>query len=93
MGRPPDDRPGVSLAVYARSALDPAEITAVERAVSRWLGLDDDVSDFLAVARADPAMAPVLAVTAGLHQVRFPSLATLVTVGEDGLIRFAGNRQ
>jgi 3-methyladenine DNA glycosylase/8-oxoguanine DNA glycosylase len=44
-------------------------------AVSRWLSLDDDQSAFLAAARSDPAMAPVLAETEGLHQVRFPGLA------------------
>jgi DNA-3-methyladenine glycosylase II len=71
--------PGITLIVYARSPLDTAEVAGVERAVGRWLGLDDDLSAFLAVARADPAMAPVLAATEGLHQVRFPSLAEGVT--------------
>jgi DNA-3-methyladenine glycosylase II len=67
--------PGITFVVYSQSALDAAEVAGVERAVGRWLGLDDDLSAFLAVARADPAMAPVLAATEGLHQVRFPSLA------------------
>lgn len=43
--------------------------------MSDWLGLSDDLTGFLEIARDDPAMAPVLADTAGLHQVRFPSLA------------------
>jgi DNA-3-methyladenine glycosylase II len=67
--------PGITFIVYSQSPLDVAEVAGVERAAGRWLGLDDDLSAFLAVARADPAMAPVLAATEGLHQVRFPSLA------------------
>jgi DNA-3-methyladenine glycosylase II len=70
-----DGRAGVSLAVFADRALHAGEARAVERAVSDWLSLADDLTGFLAVARADDAMAPVLAETAGLHQVRFPSLA------------------
>jgi DNA-3-methyladenine glycosylase II len=136
---PPDDQPGVNLTVYAGSPLEPGEVAGVQRSVSRWLGLDDDLSAFLAVARADLAMAQVLTATTGLHQVRFPSLAegaayfaltqrstqwfaaarkrrivselgargeldgevhiafpslsTLVALGEDELVGFAGNRQ
>ncbi|MDG4820384.1 hypothetical protein O7635_00775 [Asanoa sp. WMMD1127] len=66
---------GVRLAVHAASALTPDEATAVERAVADWLGLRDDLTGFHAVAEADPAMAPLLRVARGLHQVRFPSLA------------------
>jgi DNA-3-methyladenine glycosylase II len=65
----------VRLTVYAASPLTATEADDVERAVRQWLGLDDDMAGFLAVAAADPAMAPVLAVASGLHQVRFPSLA------------------
>src|SRR2546421_472181 len=61
--------PGITLIVYSQSPLNAAEVAGVERAVGRWLGLDDDLSAFLAVARADPAMAPVLTATEGLHQV------------------------
>ncbi len=71
----PDDVPGVALALYAARALTPAEATAVELAVARWLGLDDDVRPFLELAADDPAMDPLLAETAGLHQVRFASLS------------------
>jgi DNA-3-methyladenine glycosylase II len=39
------------------------------------LSLADDPTSFLASARADPAMAPVLAETEGLHQLRFASVA------------------
>jgi DNA-3-methyladenine glycosylase II len=72
---PPDGQPGVNLTVYAGTPLEPGEVAGVRRSVGRWLGLDDDLGAFLAVARADPAMAQVLTVTTGLHQVRFPSLA------------------
>jgi DNA-3-methyladenine glycosylase II len=67
--------PGVALTVHAARPLDPHTTTRVARDVSRWLGLDDDLTGFLAAADADPAMAPLLAVARGLHQVRFPSLA------------------
>ena len=66
---------GVSLSVNARNPLTAGELDDVERAVRDWLSLDDDLSGFLAVARGDPAMAAVLAAVAGLHQVRFSSLA------------------
>jgi DNA-3-methyladenine glycosylase II len=75
IGPPPDGTMGADLTVYASSPLEPGEAAVIEQAVRRWLGLDDDLTGFLALARADPAMAPVLAVTAGLHHVRFPSLA------------------
>lgn len=65
---------GVDLAVLAGSGAVPP-LPSVETAVSRWLGLGDDLSAFHARADADPAMAPLLAVARGLHQVRFPSLA------------------
>jgi DNA-3-methyladenine glycosylase II len=66
---------GVALMVFAASPLDPAETAGVELAVRRWLSLDDDLTGFLAVADADPAMSPMLAVARGLHQVRFGGLA------------------
>jgi 3-methyladenine DNA glycosylase/8-oxoguanine DNA glycosylase len=75
VGPRPDGRAGVALAVWSDRPLGAADGTAVERAVSDWLGLTDDLTGFLELARDDPAMAPVLADTAGLHQVRFPSLA------------------
>jgi DNA-3-methyladenine glycosylase II len=66
---------GVALTVFADGPLDAGEPAAVELAVRRWLSLDDDLTGFHRTARADPAMAPLLAVAAGLHQVRFASLA------------------
>ena len=47
----------------------------MEESVAQWLGLDDDLGPFLAAAKADTALAPILGEVAGLHQVRFPSLA------------------
>lgn len=70
-----DGRVGVSLAVFAERELTDAERRWAERAVSDWLGLADDTTGFLAVAAGDPAIAPVLDEVAGLHQVRFASLA------------------
>ena len=70
-----DDTPGVALSVFAERPLDGPEAAALELWVRRWLGLDDDLAPFLAIARRDPAMRPILAATHGLHQVRFASLA------------------
>ncbi len=70
-----DGRSGVSLAVFADRPLTAGETRTVEGAVSDWLGLADDMAGFLAVAAGDPAIAPVLTDLAGLHQVRFASLA------------------
>src|SRR2546421_1673518 len=70
-----DDTPGVALSVFAERPLDGPEAAALELWVRRWLGLDDDLAPFLAIARRDPAMRPLLAATHGLHQVRFASLA------------------
>jgi DNA-3-methyladenine glycosylase II len=66
---------GVSLVVHSADELTGAERHEVEVAVSRWLSLPDDPAPFLAVARADSSMAPVLAETEGLHQVRLASVA------------------
>src|SRR5437763_15492053 len=71
----PDGAPGVALSVFAQRALSPPETGALESRIRRWLGLDDDLAPFLAVARRDPALRPILAATHGLHQVRFASLA------------------
>ncbi|BCJ37625.1 DNA-3-methyladenine glycosylase 2 family protein [Actinocatenispora thailandica] len=70
-----DGRAGVSLAVFGGRALADDELRWAERRVTDWLGLADDMTGFLAVAADDPAIRPVLAEVAGLHQVRFASLA------------------
>ena len=71
----PDGRPGVALQVFAARALSAGEIAGVELAVRQWLSLDDNLAPFLAIARRDPALRPILTATRGLHQVRFASLA------------------
>jgi DNA-3-methyladenine glycosylase II len=71
----PDEAPGVELTVFAAGPLSRSETGRVELAVRRWLSLDDDLAPFLAIARQDPALRPILAATRGLHQVRFASLA------------------
>ncbi len=71
----PDDVPGVAVAVFAERAVSAGEVGAIESRIRRWLSLDDDLGPFIAIARRDPAMRPILAATLGLHQVRFASLA------------------
>src|SRR5256885_3636124 len=66
-----DGAPGVALGVYAARPLSPPETAGVEAAVRQWLSLDDDLAPFLALARRDPALRPILTATHGLHQVRF----------------------
>jgi len=64
--------------------LPSATAREVEATVTRWLSLDDDPARFPAHrAGAIPSpWAPILAATAGLHQVRFASLA-------EGIVYFA----
>jgi DNA-3-methyladenine glycosylase II len=71
----PRPEAAVQTKVYADSPL-PADAAAhVSLSVRRWLGLDDDLRPFLDLAAADPPVAALLAEVAGLHQVRFASLA------------------
>ena len=65
----------VRLAVFAAEPLDATEAALIERAVSRWLSLGDDMTGFLKVAADDPVMRRLIDVACGLHQVRFASLA------------------
>jgi DNA-3-methyladenine glycosylase II len=71
----PDSAPGIALRIFAARALSAGERAGVELAVRRWLSLDDELAPFLAIARRDPALRPILTATHGLHQVRFASLA------------------
>jgi hypothetical protein len=59
-----EDPAGVALTVFAATPFDRAEAAGTGLAVRRWLGLDDDLTGFHAVAEADPAMAPVLGAAA-----------------------------
>ncbi|MEV6923500.1 hypothetical protein AB0M46_03145 [Dactylosporangium sp. NPDC051485] len=70
-----DGAPGVALTVHSAAPLTPPELDDVGARVSAWLGLTDDRAEFLRVAEADEPVRPLLAVAAGLHQVRFSSLA------------------
>jgi DNA-3-methyladenine glycosylase II len=78
VGERPDARPGVLLRVFADAPLSAGEAAGVETSVRQWLGLDDQMEDFLALGAADRGFAPILAVVHGLHQVRFASFAEAV---------------
>ncbi|MEV4623761.1 hypothetical protein AB0J74_34265 [Asanoa sp. NPDC049573] len=87
---------GVQLSVLASAPLSAPETVAVEQTVANWLGLADDLRGFHAIAAADPAMAPLLRVARGLHQVRFPSLAEATvyfTLTQRSTQWFAGARR
>jgi DNA-3-methyladenine glycosylase II len=75
VGPRPDAAPGVRLDVFAERPLSASGAVAVERWVRAWLSLDDDMRPFLELASDDPPVAALLAEVAGLHQVRFGSLA------------------
>jgi DNA-3-methyladenine glycosylase II len=66
---------GVALVAHAVAPLSAAELDEARLLVGRGLSLGDDPAPYLARARADPAMAPVLAETEGLHQVRLATVA------------------
>ncbi|MGI5247059.1 hypothetical protein [Dactylosporangium sp. CA-139066] len=70
-----DGAPGVRLTVFSEAPLAEADLDAVGRRVNAWLGLDDERAEFLRIAEADEHVRPLLALTAGLHQPRFSSLA------------------
>lgn len=72
---PPDAAPGVRLDIHADQPLSPAGAAHLERRVTEWLGLCDDLRPLLALMADDPPVADLLPLIAGLHQVRFSSLA------------------
>lgn len=78
-GRPdahlPGAPPGVQLDVHAEHPLSATGAAELERRVSAWLSLGDDLRPLLELAAADPPVAELLPLVAGLHQVRFSSLA------------------
>jgi DNA-3-methyladenine glycosylase II len=69
---------GVAVRGEAPGGLADGDVAALGSAVASWLGLQDDLTEFLAIAAGDPAMRDVLAATRGLHQLRFASLAEAV---------------
>ena len=70
-----DGRPGVRLDVHSEHPLSVAGAEQLERRVGGWLSLGDDLRPLLALAADDPPVAELLPHVAGLHQVRFSSLA------------------
>jgi DNA-3-methyladenine glycosylase II len=96
VGPPPDGVCGVLLTVHADEPLSGPELSRVAQSVDRWLGLSEDRAEFLAAAGADPGMAALLEVAAGLHQVRFPTLAegaTYFTLTHRTAEQVAGSRK
>ncbi|GAA1029617.1 DNA-3-methyladenine glycosylase [Virgisporangium ochraceum] len=75
VSEPPDARPGVRLDVYADRPLSPAGAGHLERRVAAWLSLGAALRPLLALMADDPPVAELLPLVAGLHQVRFSSLA------------------
>ena len=71
----PDSGPGVRLAVYSEHPLSTTGARQLEHRVGAWLSLGDDLRPLLALAADDPPVAELLPYVAGLHQVRFSSLA------------------
>ncbi len=75
VSEPPDAGPGVRLDVFSEHPLSATGAARLERGVADWLSLDDDLGPLLARAADDPPVAELLPLVAGLHQVRFSSLA------------------
>lgn len=75
VSEPPDAAPGVRLNVFFGRPLSATGAARLERHVSAWLSLGDDLRPLLARAATDPPVAELLPLVAGLHQVRFGSLA------------------
>jgi DNA-3-methyladenine glycosylase II len=62
--------PGVNYTLFSTD-LDETLVQMAERAISDYLGLQDDLSELYRVGENDPAFAPVLKKLYGYHQVRF----------------------
>jgi DNA-3-methyladenine glycosylase II len=71
----PDAVPGVRLDVHAEHPLSASGAAEIERRVTAWLSLGDDLGPLLELAADDPPVAELLPLVTGLHQVRFGSLA------------------
>lgn len=66
------------LAIEVADDLAPAAAALVVERARQWLSADDDLTGFLAAAAGDhPAYRAVVAALAGLHHVRFLSLAEI----------------
>lgn len=64
------DDPLLTVTVTAPVEFDTRGSDAVRRRITYWLGLDDDLAPFYAIASADVAFAPVLDALYGYHLVR-----------------------
>ena len=71
-------RPKLRAVLSAPDALGKKRVEAVLERVRWYLGLDDDLTPFYALARRDDAFRPVLEQLYGYHQVKFPTLFTCI---------------
>ena len=67
------ERPTLDVDLYSERALGAGLWRQVLARVRALLSTDEDLAPFLALAAADPAMAPLSSRLRGLHHVRFPS--------------------
>jgi DNA-3-methyladenine glycosylase II len=67
------DTPALNYTLSSAQPFTPAYIAASEDRLRFYLSLDDDLTAFYAIARADPAMAPIVERRYGLHQIKFPT--------------------
>ncbi|MDQ3693500.1 MAG: DNA-3-methyladenine glycosylase 2 family protein [Chloroflexota bacterium] len=68
-----DAAPELALSVRSDAVITAELLVATIDRVRFYLSLDDDLRPFYAIARADPAFAPVLARLHGYHQVKLPT--------------------
>jgi len=64
---------GVRCTRHATEEISAATAEAVADRVSFYLSLDDDLSEFYDLGRADPAFAPIIDELHGYHQVKIPT--------------------
>jgi DNA-3-methyladenine glycosylase II len=67
------DAPALDYTLYGALPLTPDLIATSEDRLRFYLSLDDDLTPFYQIARADPAMAPIVERRYGLHQIKFPT--------------------
>jgi DNA-3-methyladenine glycosylase II len=67
------EKSGVAAELFADVPLTDAVRKAVRDRLTFFLGLDDDLSEFYALAAGDPPFAAVVKSLHGYHQVKFPS--------------------
>jgi DNA-3-methyladenine glycosylase II len=67
------DAPALDYTLYSAQPFTPDRIAASEDRERFYLSLDDDLTHFYEIARADPALAPIVERRYGLHQIKFPT--------------------